>query len=156
MSPGKYYVGYESSSLNPIYLGFDKNTDFVQSKGYLRRGQDDWSQEEIKNVTGTPIIHPIFGKAFSLRIATEEAAVGVKTSLNLFVFPNPASNNVQLKGNITSYKIINSIGSVVKVNSTSVEDELNTIDLEDLTNGIYQLYATDGRLEESIRFVISR
>ncbi len=156
LTPGTFYIGYESSTLNPIYVGFDKNTDFIKEKGYLRRGQDDWSQNEIINISGTPMIHPVFDKTTAARLQKETTEEEVKTSLNLSLYPNPTTDNIHLIGHIISYKIVNSMGTVIKIGVTNIEDKLNHIELNSLTNGLYQLSATDGRLDESIRFVISR
>ncbi len=156
LSPGKYYIGYESASLNPTYIGFDKNTDLIQQKVYMRRSGEVWSQDETILLAGTPMIRPVFGDVTGLKNTKEEEKEQIKTTLNVKVYPNPTANKLHIEKGVKTIILSDITGRKV-IEQTNLDIESKTIlELGFLNKGTYYLYLSDGRLEEVQMIVVSQ
>ncbi|WP_299105855.1 GEVED domain-containing protein [uncultured Tenacibaculum sp.] len=71
--------------------------------------------------------------------------LGNETALDFVAYPNPASNFVQVKlaskNDVMNYKIVNTIGRVVKAGRLNG----NSINISDLNTGMYILEVNDGQ-----------
>ncbi|CAL2103795.1 conserved protein of unknown function precursor containing a type A C-terminal secretion signal. Probable M43 family metalloprotease [Tenacibaculum sp. 190130A14a] len=79
--------------------------------------------------------------------------LGNEASLDLVAFPNPASDFVQVKigakSTATSYRIVNTIGRVVKAGRLNG----NSINVSDLNTGMYILEVNDGQKSLSTKLM---
>ena len=91
--------------------------------------------------------------SFSVLGDTNAQALGNEDSLSLTAYPNPASNNIQVKLNSKAenltYRIVNTLGQVVKRGQLN----RNNINVSDIKSGIYVLEVHDGQKSITTKLV---
>ena len=91
--------------------------------------------------------------SFSVLGNTNAQALGNEDSLSLTAYPNPASNNIQVKLNSKAenltYRIVNTLGQVVKRGQLN----RNNINVSDIKSGIYVLEVNDGQKSITTKLV---
>ena len=132
LSPGIYYVGFEQQVATGITVGFDKNYDNHNSL-YYNTGAG-WAQSGLP---GSLMFRPLMGKRIPKPLGIQEQ---MSPSYNpLTVFPNPASNHVQVILEDTpapvTITIQNMLGTLV-YHQIHNESEVD-ISTDALTNGLY-------------------
>jgi hypothetical protein len=80
---------------------------------------------------------------------------------NLYVYPNPVSNNAFLYVNSLENKevnmtVVNSLGATISEKQVSLNEGKNKIDLHtgDLSNGIYFVVVKDGQSTVTKKFIV--
>lgn len=150
-------------------LNFDANfgqdLEWNASTGtmYMASGENVTGKNQFREVntsTGeTTIIGLIAGGMFGRQmpwasIRNTTLSVDDFSATSLSVFPNPAENviSIHTTAPITSLKIINMLGQIVLENNTV--DNQQTIDISNLTKGIYFIQAIqDSSEQRTIRFI---
>ncbi|MBA2613329.1 MAG: T9SS type A sorting domain-containing protein [Bacteroidetes bacterium] len=131
LSPGTYYIGIQQRVATGIVVGFDKNIDHSSSLYY--DSGNGWTQSSIR---GAIMIRPVFGTDLPLGVKENSS---LKT--NLFsIYPNPSADQFMISSEKTekaSYILMNSLGQ--KVAEARIEDQLQTVNTQNLSNGIYFL-----------------
>jgi PKD repeat protein len=86
------------------------------------------------------------------------ASTGISTvskeDISLTIFPNPASNNIQIitSNNNSDIKFIDMLGQTVKHLSTKTQE--TTVDISNLMDGVYFVIITENGLNTSKRIII--
>ncbi len=134
LTVGTYYVGIQQTTNKGLNIGFDKNTNHSDALYYdIGNG---WTQSAIK---GSIMINPMMG------CYVPPPVVGIREyNQNQFfsLYPNPAQNTLTIKALVdgmenTTVSIISSLGqTVLEVPFLNYK----TIDISELTNGIYFVY----------------
>ncbi len=151
LNVGTYYIGIQQTTGQPLNIGFDKNTNHKNALYYNTSGS--WSQS---NIDGSLMINPVLG-------CTELLQVGITThekpSSSIKIFPNPAQNTITVNyagnqiENLT-VEIVNTLGETVYTKSI-ISNE--TIDISDLSNGLYFVRLKGSNLNVgSQKLIISR
>ncbi|WP_170245876.1 GEVED domain-containing protein, partial [Tenacibaculum adriaticum] len=93
------------------------------------------------NITNSAAVVQTFGEVANVKAST----IGNEGSFVLKAVPNPATNfvhvNLQIRGDIASYRILNIIGQLVKKGKLNGE----SISLSNLKTGMYILEVNDGQ-----------
>jgi hypothetical protein len=139
LGAGKYFFGIHQTSNQQLNIGFDRNINHNTALYYNVTGV--WQQSGI---LGSLMIHPIFGKqAFTVGINE------LKTLGNDYfnIYPNPSSGFVNIENKMGSEKaytieVFSMVGEVVK--SVPMQNERVSIELNDLSSGVYLVKITDG------------
>ena len=155
--------GNSLSVLFPNIMLVDSTVSADSSKGYI--------QYRIKPKTGLNVFTQIYNTAHIYFDYNE--AIVTNTTINAFrpyttgiddaataegvtIYPNPASEFVNIKFNSTSknnsIKIFDATGRLVK-NMENVKSGENTINVSELENGLYLINVNDGRSSVTKRIV---
>jgi len=131
---GNFWVGWTNTTTDFLNVGFDLNNIHNDKLYYNLNGS--WVQSQFE---GSLMIHPVFG------YLTKNQQTGVVTptqKTNFTLYPNPASSQVNLKlpegVKPERIRVFNLAGQVVV---DKVYDS-NSIDVSNLTTGIYLLQLT--------------
>ena len=92
------------------------------------------------------IIYKGITSGFTLQTTTPTILTGMGSAENISSIqlqPNPAQNKITVTGNteFSNYLLLNTIGQ--QINSGSFNNKLNTIDISELSNGVYIIKVTD-------------
>jgi len=117
------YIGFEQTTNNFVAVGLDKNND-NGSKILFNLGEI-WERNE--SVSGSLMIRPVFGMPFAPTANENEV------NDELTIYPNPATNILNITGSYDSFSILDLSGKNIVVSKIS-----NTqLDLSSLESGIY-------------------
>ncbi len=135
---GTIYVGWIQFQQAFLNVGFDVNTDTHNLLYFNVLGA--WQQSDIP---GSVMIRPIFGSA-PLNVGINETN---KTDFTANVFPNPASNTINISVNSkhpSSYscQLFDAIGKLV------IEQKETTLNVSHLEDGFYLLKITDNKTSQ--------
>ena len=129
---GKYYVGWEQTSVDRINVGFDKNINNRTRTYYNSNGT--WNNTSFK---GTLMIRPSFVYQRDYLVAIKEI---VKEKMT--IYPNPTRNiiNIVTKGDIKNYDLI-----LLDISGKIIRNEKATrqVNVADLNEGVYILRLTN-------------
>ena len=106
---------------------------------------DNYYNSNIDNTTTqdyfTSIANGMENFSFST-LSTNNIAI---QETQISVYPNPAKNvlNIATKGKSISYELFNILGQTVKINGSIGNNEIKTINISNLPNGIYLLKTED-------------
>ena len=132
---GTYYVGWLQVSDAALNIGYDFNSDQSGRTYYNTSGT--WLTSLLG---GTMMIRPLFGDSIILPMAIEEVEVTAQPILQFEVFPNPASDHIQIQldeyfepGNSMEVAIVDMYGRLV-VSEVSLS---GLVDVRHLSDGVY-------------------
>lgn len=143
---GTFYIGWQQTTGDKIYLGFDKNIN-NQSKIFHTLAQNNsWNNTTL---SGTLMMRPDFGNAEPpARVVNMD-----KKAPSFTIYPNPASNLIHvgrpgMEGETTSatclVKIFNLLGEEMWRQTIFSPQSITSIDISSIPNGLYFL-----QIEES-------
>ncbi len=150
LTVGTYYIGIQQTTNQPLNIGFDKNTNHKDALYYNISGS--WVQSSIP---GSIMINPVMGCTIPVTVSVTE----YKKTDKINLYPNPAQNSLTISypGNQlenTTLEILNSLGQSVFANSI-ISNE--TIDISNLSNGLYFIHLKGSNLNVSPKkLIISR
>ena len=125
---GTFYVGWIQTSQDMLNIGFDMNTDNQDKLYYNIAG--DWVKTKY---SGSLMIRPIFGRMHQ----TPTGIITPTSQTDFSVYPNPANEFISIRSDnaeINALQIINITGKVVLNERGS---RLESINIQNLTEGIY-------------------
>lgn len=140
-----FYIGYQQYTTDLVAIGYDKNSVSNPYHFYYLNGA--WNN--FTDESGALMIRPVFSKGFPLE---NKKPLSV---LNAEVFPNPATDQIFVKGNIKTWSIVDLAGKTMLTGNNNSTDLLN-IDTSPLAPGIYLLQITDGQNSGVEKIIISR
>ena len=139
-SASVFYIGWQKTTEDFLNVGFDKNHDessniFFNINGY-------WEESPLY---GALMIRPIFSK--------QPYTAAPHISFNEYdckVYPNPATNVVYVSTTVRSkVSVLNTQGQIIF--SSNNLSNTHTIDLKNLSAGIYFIVTADDRGNKQIR-----
>jgi hypothetical protein len=132
---GDYYIGIGQTSSNTVSVGNDKNTNANATKLYFN-AEGTW---DTSTVLGSLCMRPLF-------VSLKNSSVGgiSENKLNhLDVYPNPAKDFINVSyPNFFKYILSDFTGKEIASGSKSI---FATIDLADISNGMYFLKIIDSK-----------
>jgi hypothetical protein len=146
LNPGVFYVGFVQNSNKSLNVGFDLNTNNQFSTFYnIGNG---WNTIPL---AGSVLIHPVFGRDSTV-ISVSEIDAELKS---VDIYPNPATNDLHVRTiDLTNHKIAYSI---IDVYGREVENKTlmtpATIDISDLSKGIYFIRMTGDQINSTFKFI---
>jgi hypothetical protein len=155
LSAGTYYIGMMQVTNQPLYVGFDRNYDH-HTKLYYDVGFG-WNPSGI---TGSLMIHPVFGEATRAYVGIKEETSKPKESF-ITVYPNPANDKLYIsaeKLNTNDHYTLE-LHSVLgtKLVDTFIENTITEIDLNSYSTGIYFVVLKENNSPVTTKkFIISR
>ncbi|MBL4624326.1 MAG: T9SS type A sorting domain-containing protein [Flavobacteriales bacterium] len=147
---GKFFIGFEQSLNDKMYIGFDMNLESQSNLYYNVDGT--W---EPTSFTGSLMMRPDFGKADIPQIYSTQVNEN-KFENDILIYPNPANSSVTIRGaENASLQLINVTGQIVYAeNNLSYE---STIDVSDLERGIYFVRVSGtNRGTEDYKLIVTR
>ncbi len=145
---GTYYVGWVQSDPETYDVGNDKNTNNNPAKLFYSLGSgQSWLQSET---TGSVMIRPF------MKAGEDEVWEGVEEGDNepFVLFPNPASDNIQLQnlgGQNVTWKMWSSTGMLLDQGFS--RDEMIHWDVEQYPSGLYFISIESARGHQTLRWV---
>ncbi len=147
---GTYFIGIQQTTNQKLNIGFDRNTNHKDALYYdIGNG---WVQSAIP---GSLMINPVMGCTYPDPVGIKE----LELKQNMQVFPNPAQNTITISypGNQleeSTIEILTSLGQIVYTKSI-VSNE--TIDISNLSNGLYFIHLKGNGLNvSSQKLIISK
>jgi hypothetical protein len=147
---GTYFIGIQQTTNKGLNIGFDRNTNHKDAL-YYDIG-DGWKQSAIP---GSLMINPVMGCTYPVYVGMNE----LETKNKFQVFPNPAQNSISIgyPGNqleSVTLEILTSLGQLVYTNSIMSNE---TIDISNLSNGLYFIHLKGSNLNvSSQKLIISK
>jgi hypothetical protein len=146
LNPGVFYVGFIQNSNKSLNVGLDLNTN-NQFNTFYNVGTG-WN---TLPVAGSPLLHPVFGSDSTV-ISVPEMDAPLKT---VEIYPNPANNDLHVRTlDLANHKIMYSI---VDVYGREVDNKTlitpATIDITDLSKGIYFIRMTGEKINSTFKFI---
>lgn len=138
LSPGRYYLGYESLTGAKILLGVDLNNNH-EDKIFFRLFDDPWETAEI---AGALAIRPVMG---SVQVSTD----GFQEKSAFKTFPNPAKDILHFSEEVSFYEVYSILGNLV----LSGNDETTNVNTSSLEVGTYLLKAMTNNTLVTSKFV---
>jgi hypothetical protein len=125
---GSFYVGWKQNTATVIPVGLDKNTDSGDNIYFNTNGV--WEQN--KNVRGSLMIRPIFGKGeFSTFVGIDE-----QTSFSKKLYPNPNQGTFILPLQAQELKVFDITGRTIPFTEENLGEE-KSIQLSSVPTGVY-------------------
>ncbi len=134
---GVFYIGWEQTVNDLMTVGYDRNNDST-SEIFFNVG-NSWSNFDAEvEEKGSLLIRPVFGEGDVITGEEPDTQLPV-----LSVFPNPAQDQLFLKGNLPKQiKIYDAQGRLWHSSKIiSLSDQIQKITVENLPTGIYFLKA---------------
>ena len=141
---GTFFVGFTQFTTEFLQVGLDKGNDFSGRIFYNVGG--GWLQN--KDVTGSLLIRPHVS-------LTGKAGGSIDTSTSLRIYPNPTVNEVQVEGEFSSLKVLDSFGrEVFPSRIPSAKGEI--LNFKDQHPGLYLIYVQGSTGPQSYRILVKK
>ncbi len=147
---GTYYIGIQQTTNKGLNIGFDRNTNHKDALYYdIGNG---WVQSSIP---GSLMINPVMGCTYPVYVGINEN----ETKNKFQIFPNPAQNSISISypGNqleSVTLEILTSLGQLVCTKTITSNE---TIDVSNLSNGLYFIHLKGSNLNvSSQKLIISK
>jgi hypothetical protein len=147
---GTYYIGIQQTTNKGLNIGFDRNTNHKDALFYdIGNG---WVQSAIP---GSLMINPVMGCTYPIYVGMNE----LETKNKFQIFPNPAQNTISISypGNqleSVNLEILTSLGQLVYTKTITSNE---TIDVSNLSNGLYFIHLKGSNLNvSSQKLIISK
>ncbi|WP_109829899.1 T9SS type A sorting domain-containing protein [Reichenbachiella versicolor] len=138
---GTFYIIFEQKTDEYFPIGLDKNTSSMSKMTYNTGGLDWFEGTDVMPV-GSLMIRPVFGE--------ENAAETVVSSKNIIkLYPNPASNFIQIDGEFQRYSLRDMSGNEAKAGTEK------KVDISSFSEGIYILNVVTDEYVNSQKIMIA-
>ncbi|MDD2634352.1 MAG: T9SS type A sorting domain-containing protein [Bacteroidales bacterium] len=131
-----------------VYQNGDNNSQTVFIK--VINGDHEWYSLPQNDIGYTNEIYKFFTNTMDFSVKTES----IVTKTEMLIYPNPATNQINVFTNKNAeLRIYNCLGSLLR--EVNLEKQ-NTIDISNLSNGIYIFRINDGKKSTDKKIVINR
>ena len=127
---GTFYVGWRQIDQEPLNIGFDRNTDQSDKIFYSIDNEVSWINTSFE---GSLLMRPIFSTNLNKTLSQNEIEL---SETDLTIFPNPFSNNFELRTSEINFEGVNIFDINGKLLLTS-DAQQRTFDMNNFSNGIY-------------------
>lgn len=152
LTQGTYFFGFQQLDAAGISVGYDRNFDFGSSV-YFDSGLG-WQQSQFH---GSLMIHPVFKNWDGTPVGIEEYNTGPGALIST-VFPNPASNEVNIQlpdaGGSVHYSFRNMLGD--EVMQGTIANGIISLNTSMLYEGVYMLNLSNGVQSGVQKIIITR
>jgi hypothetical protein len=141
---GTFYVGFTQFTNDFLQVGLDKSTNFGDRIFYNVGG--GWVQN--KEVSGSLLIRPHVS-------LTGKSTGAIESTPSLRIYPNPTVNEVQVEGEFSSLRVVDTYGREVfpsRVPSANGE----TLNFKDQNPGLYLIYVQGNSGPQSYRILVKK
>ncbi|TSJ45618.1 T9SS type A sorting domain-containing protein [Fluviicola chungangensis] len=144
LGSGPFYVGMRQIDVDPLNIGFDKNTPQNGKLFFSLNGGVNWSNSSQQ---GVPMIRPIIRTMDNFDLAVDEFS---KEEINWNVYPNPTNGIVNInwrsEAAFPGAVLVDSQGRTL----LTVESDNLRFDLSDAPSGIYFLRLNNSQTVKKI------
>jgi len=141
---GTFYVGFTQFTNDFLQVGLDKSTNFGDRIFYNVGG--GWVQNT--EVSGSLLIRPHVS-------LTGKDSGSIDTTTSLRIYPNPTVNEVQVEGEFSSLRVVDTFGrEVFPSRVPSVKGE--TLNFKDQNPGLYLIYVQGNSGPQSYRILVKK
>lgn len=141
---GTFYVGFTQFTNDFLQVGLDKSNDFGDRIFYNVGG--GWVQNT--EVSGSLLIRPHVS-------LSGKASGSIDTPNTVRIFPNPTVNEVQVEGEFSSLRVVDTFGrEVFPSRVPSVKGE--TLNFKDQNPGLYLIYIQGNSGPQSYRILVKK
>jgi hypothetical protein len=141
---GTFYVGFTQFTNDFLQVGLDKSTNFGDRIFYNVGG--GWVQNT--EVSGSLLIRPHVS-------LTGKSTGAIESTPSLRIYPNPTVNEVQVEGEFSSLRVVDTYGREVfpsRVPSANGE----TLNFKDQNPGLYLIYVQGNSGPQSYRILVKK
>ncbi len=125
---GRIYVGYREENDEVVSIGFDKNSNSAQNLYFNQSGQ--WVQNNT--LQGSMMIRPVFDRV-NLTVSNKSE----KRMPEFYVYPNPSKGELHYAGEYDQLEVYSMNGQRVLTITNHQISHNSSINIENLTNGLY-------------------
>lgn len=143
-----FYIGYEQTVIDPLPIGFDRNTNSNSEIFYQLGGEKTWAR--FSDEEGSLMIRPVFGRAQS--ITSDDNPVTVKSYK---LFPNPSKGTFTIDGDIDKVSVYDHLGRAIQ-EKTFKKGEKKELKLNNSGNGLYILHLFKGKNRFIEKIILDR
>lgn len=140
---GAFYVGMRQIDVDPLNVGFDKNTPQPSKLFFSLNGGVNWSNSSQQ---GVPMIRPLIKTADNYNLAVDE----LTKEIDWNIYPNPTTGIVNIEwrseGMFPGAVLVDSQGRVI----LDVQAEDLRFDLSDSPSGLYFLRLNNSQIVKKI------
>lgn len=133
-----FYIGYEQTTVDPLPIGFDKNTNSNQQIFYRLAGGNEWTP--FTDEEGSLMIRPVFEIKNDTIVGNEDPVKFKSYKL----FPNPTIGIVKIEGEVEKVAVFDPMGKFISEKSFK-KGEPKEVNLNHRSSGIYILHIYKGR-----------
>ncbi len=151
LSAGSLYLGWQQTSNYILNVGYDNNYKYLRGPGRnpnLYYNLNGYWEKVSSNITGTPMMRPLFGGKIYNPSSIRSKYAGVS---RVMIFPNPSGNSSVLmldsERDIQSVKVYDISG---KVCLELAGDNIEELNIAALPSGFYQVLVMDDNKQSSI------
>jgi hypothetical protein len=145
----KYYLGWSQTDTRNLQIGYDLNS--TKGREHMLIFTNGTWKKSTTSVNGSVMIRSLLKRFDGFATALDI----VSKNLNLELYPNPATNSINLRADIGIAIELFSIDEKKLMNFIT-EEENSLINISNLSNGIYFLKATDNnKSQKTLKFVKS-
>lgn len=150
LEPGTFYIGFEQNIQTRIYIGWDKSTDH-SDKLFFQGSTGEWIDYQSSDnfAFGSPMIRPRFGEPDDDPLLS---IVEMSSKPLIQLFPNPTDSELNITGNFSRVMVYNITGKVILEKTTNKKD-IETIDVSNLTSGIYVIRLIGENFSDTQKFI---
>jgi hypothetical protein len=145
---GTFYIGYEQTSTEALYIGYDRNLN-SNSEIFYKLGSES-TASNFDKYPGSLMIRPVFGKG-ALVTAADKPAIAKKFK----IYPNPTDGKLTIEGEIDALSVYDPTGRLVYLDRFNKKKE-QRLDLSIFPAGLYLFKVTQGGTIFSERVLFER
>ncbi|MBC7451314.1 MAG: T9SS type A sorting domain-containing protein [Cytophagales bacterium] len=143
------YVGYEQLFNDKLFIGYDRNNDFLNNIYYtVSPNSTTWkAMEDITSITGALMIHPVFSNGEILTSIRNPAF----SEKHFNIYPNPSNGKLFFSGSPEYIYVYDLSGRIITQQVISEDAEIN---LQVISNGLYIIHLQKDKYKETHKLLI--
>jgi hypothetical protein len=143
MPAGKFYIGWEQTSIFNLNMGLDMN---YQIQGSLAKNPDMWFKlYDVwgkTQIEGALMMRPIIGKWIDPPVGIQEFEPQT-TRFEVKVYPNPASSEVHVQTQDNEHELELTLMDMTGKTILTNQNKQKSLPLTNVTNGVYFIQVRD-------------
>lgn len=154
LEAGTYYFGLRQEFNYALFIGYDRNNDRL-NKIFTSLDGIKWTPfSSVALYTGALMIRPVFSKEEKIVTSVENPSIPADKEEQFILYPNPAQSIVYVTGNPTETIIYDLNGQVLL--KKLMDTTNNSIQIENLSNGIYVVAVKKNDYTEIKRLIVQK
>lgn len=154
LDAGTYYFGLRQEFSHALFIGYDRNNDHL-NKIFTSLDRVNWIPfSSTAQYTGALMLRPVFSKNEKIVTSIENPRTPGDQEEQFILYPNPAQGIVYVTGNPTHIVIYDVNGQVLL--QKPLEEENNSIQIDNLSNGFYVVAIKRNDYTEIKRLIVQK